>query len=256
MFYQCLQGPGGCTEASNKYVVRCQASSEGKSRGNQGFDIFDKKVLLIQIHGDLHWSLFGIFNHRHIADRVGGHAHDHEQPMPLMLHLDPLSNSHDTNAISRRLRGWLNYEWGRRPKSEEVSRAPKPFSKRTMKVICPCEGDNRIGEFRTGLTCREPHADQTFVFRSDARQDNTFDCGVFTCRYMLAFYRLGASPFTWRGMGQGDAGRIKCFLRDSGEFDFGPKDVARTRIDTQALFRRLASGFRSNLLKTENSKRT
>lgn len=79
-------------------------------------------------------------------------------------------------------------------------------------------------------------------------QNNTWDCGVFVCRYAYAVYELRHRHFTYEDAGmyceestQGAGQRaFYDLISDSAEFNFGMKDIARFRKEFKILIERLS----------------
>jgi len=77
---------------------------------NKEIDIFSKKMALIPIHQDHHWSLAVVIN----AGLVDFCNEDDEpSEIPCILHMDGLS-LHDRRGIAANIRIWLNAEWNKK----------------------------------------------------------------------------------------------------------------------------------------------
>ena len=83
-------------------------------------------------------------------------------------------------------------------------------------------------------------------------QNNTYDCGVFVCRYAHAVYELRHRNFTYADAGMyctdDDDGRrgttskaFKELISDSAEFDFNMDDIARFREEFKTLIEKLST---------------
>jgi len=81
-------------------------------------------------------------------------------------------------------------------------------------------------------------------------QNNSYDCGVFVCRYAYAIYELRHRNFTYGDAGMyceegetnlGDSRRaFRTLISDGAEFDFDMKDIARFREEFKTLIERLS----------------
>lgn len=72
-------------------------------------DVFSKRIILIPVNKDKHWSLCALFN----AALVNNSVDDITQEVPFILFLDPL-NYHSRVEVVRNVRNWLNAEWNRK----------------------------------------------------------------------------------------------------------------------------------------------
>lgn len=69
-------------------------------------------------------------------------------------------------------------------------------------------------------------------------QNNTWDCGVFVCRYALAIYKLRNRSFTFRDVhGNSPFSRL---VTGGAEFDFDMNDIVRFRGEFQKLIENLS----------------
>jgi Ulp1 family protease len=81
-------------------------------------------------------------------------------------------------------------------------------------------------------------------------QNNTWDCGVFVCRYAYALYELRHREFTYGdagmyceegGITRGSESRAFHDLVSGGpQFDFNMKDISRFREEFKTLIERLS----------------
>lgn len=80
-------------------------------------------------------------------------------------------------------------------------------------------------------------------------QNNTWDCGVFVCRYAYALYELRHKEFTYGDAGmyyQGDITRgsesraFHDLVSGGPQFDFNMKDISRFREEFKTLIERLS----------------
>jgi Ulp1 family protease len=90
-----------------------------------------------------------------------------------------------------------------------------------------------------------------FIFcRTVPYQNNTWDCGVFVCRYAYAIHQLRDRHFTYKDAGMycdsGDKKTKQAFyhlITDGAEFDFDMSDIARFREEFKILIERLSDTF-------------
>jgi len=78
---------------------------------NKGINIFKKKMILIPVNQDKHWSLCAIINAGYI-DYGGVQLYADAFQVPVLVHLDSL-NLHSMAEISNNIKTWLNAEYSR-----------------------------------------------------------------------------------------------------------------------------------------------
>jgi Ulp1 family protease len=111
---------------------------------NKSIDVFTKRLIFIPINKHLHWSLCVVVNpgqilsHMRKREVVAKGVHDLElngdnDEMPFILFLDSL-NMHRKEQVAKNIRSWLNSEWSRLKKSDDVR---EPFTKDSMVVYSP-----------------------------------------------------------------------------------------------------------------------
>jgi hypothetical protein len=77
-------------------------------------------------------------------------------------------------------------------------------------------------------------------------QDNSWDCGVFVCRYAYAVYLLRHRSFSYRNInafGERPKLRFQELITDSPEFSFAMPDIARIRNEMKTLIERLSGVY-------------
>ena len=81
----------------------------------KGLDIFTKKILLVTVNLNLHWSIIAVFNAGMINDDlVEDESEDPcDMELPALVVLDSLY-LHDSAVIARNVRKWLNHEWDKK----------------------------------------------------------------------------------------------------------------------------------------------
>lgn len=132
---------------------------------------------------------------------VGGSSDD---LLPCILFMDSLK-AHRKQKVAKKVRQWLNSEWLRLRGGPE-----EPFSRETMRVYDP----------------RIPY------------QDNSWDCGVFVCRYAFALYQQRHIPITYAEI-ENDPIFKKTITKSPG-FRFDMNDIIAFRKDMRTLIDRLA----------------
>ena len=78
-------------------------------------------------------------------------------------------------------------------------------------------------------------------------QDNSFDCGVFVCRYAYAIYQLRERNFTYADAGmycdmddERNQSGLYHLITLGASFDFNMDDIVRFREEFKTLLRRLS----------------
>ncbi|CAB9506597.1 Sentrin-specific protease 7 [Seminavis robusta] len=162
-----------------------------KWTARRNIDIFKKKFIFIPINEALHWSLCVVVNPGSVLEEAD------DQPMACMIFLDSLK-AHSKSKVSKTVRKWLTSEWKRlKPDSDNKD----PFLKlKRFPLLSP----------------EIPY------------QNNSWDCGVFVCRYAYSMYALRGQPFNrgnqWFAKNLIDNEYTKCF-------SFRMGDIARLRLD-------------------------
>ena len=127
---------------------------------------------------------------------------------------------HNMTTVGKHIRKWLNAEWGRLNPDEAIENA-SPFLARTMIITSP----------------------------QVPRQTNSFDCGVFVCRYGYGLIRIRSRIFSYREAGITELTKDlwrshrslfpKC-ITDDEVFDFNMDDIHRIREEMKELIQRLS----------------
>ena len=92
-------------------------------------DVFTKKLLILPIHKQLHWSLCCVGNPSAVTN--SSDEEDEDLEVSYMLFLDPL-DYHDRSKVCQQVREWLNAEWNRKNKT-----SIRIFTPLTMKCFSP-----------------------------------------------------------------------------------------------------------------------
>lgn len=180
-----------------------------------------------KVNKGLHWSLCVVVNPGAIKSHLKNLKENLglldesllDSPFPCLLFLDALK-MHNMTTVGKHIRKWLNAEWGRLNPDEAIENAT-PFLTRTMLITSP----------------------------QVPRQTNSFDCGVFVCRYGYGLIRIRSRIFSYREAGitelTKDLGRShrplfpKC-ITDDEVFDFNMDDIHRIREELKELIQRLS----------------
>ncbi|KAJ7553146.1 hypothetical protein O6H91_06G085400 [Diphasiastrum complanatum] len=128
----------------------------------KGLDIFERSFLFVPVHDNLHWSL------AIICLQVGDIK---ESPQICILHLDSMENGHNTEALFKILKSYLEVEWNYRIGS--------------AKDLQRCK---LLPENVQGKKVRVP------------MQQNVFDCGLFLLHYIELFVENPPSPFGYENI--------------------------------------------------------
>ena len=180
-----------------------------------------------KVNKGLHWSLCVVVNPGAITTHLTniknyqGPLDDNllDTPFPCLLFLDALK-MHNMKTVGKHIRKWLNAEWARLNPNEAVENFT-PFSPSTMLMTSP----------------------------QVPRQTNSFDCGVFVCRYGYGLLRIRSRTFSYRQAGITEL--TKEILRshrplfpecitDDEVFNFDMDDIHRIREELKELITRLS----------------
>jgi sentrin-specific protease 7 len=190
----------------------------------RGVDVFSKRFIFIPINKTLHWSLCVVVNpgaivaHRNrLLDDSNSNTADllsDDDPFPCILFFDSLQ-AHAKGRCAKLVRTWLNSEWKRlHPQQMEQS----PFDVKSMRLYTP----------------KIPY------------QNNSWDCGVYVCRYMYAMYLLRSHTFTYSEVGYSRNAEGTMFvdlITKNAAFRFDGEDIVRIRYEFMTLIERLSKLF-------------
>ncbi len=179
-------------------------------------NIFEKKLLLFPFHGVSHWSLVAVYNPRLIkqTSRRWGDA-TYSKEVACMIHFDPLGvvSPHSGRDIAWAVRLVLNSEWDYHC-NDTLDKTSRPFTHRCLPLISA----------------------------KVVRQQNGFDCGVFTCRYAFNAIELLRKPLTMSDV----QNKLKCFVSEDPLFNFTGGDITRMRIEIHNMLGAITEQFRLN----------
>ena len=100
----------------------------------KNINIFEKKMIFIPVHKDLHWSLCVVCNPNQIMHNLTDQSIDQPtSPYTCLLFFDSLK-IHTRKKLSPTIIKWLNSEWKRLKPKEKII---MPFNDTTMKSYSP-----------------------------------------------------------------------------------------------------------------------
>ena len=177
-------------------------------------NIFEKKLLLFPFHGINHWSLVAVYNPRLIKQtsrRWGDPTYSNE--VSCMIHFDSLgaASPHSGRDIAWAVRLVLNSEWDDHC-NDTLDKTSRPFTHRCLPLISA----------------------------KVVRQENGFDCGVFTCRYAFNAIELLRKRLTMSDV----QNKLKCFVSEDPLFNFTGGDITRMRIEIHNMLGAITEQFR------------
>ncbi|EFJ40743.1 hypothetical protein VOLCADRAFT_99390 [Volvox carteri f. nagariensis] len=164
-------------------------------RWTKNVDLFSKDYIVVPINGQQHWSLVIICHPGSIAtwiqenllpavgaQQACGVLQDATCVKPLMLHLNSMEGTHDSQAIFAVLRGYLALEWQCKMTDEGLDSVPRSCKERLAAA------DINMPDF--GLYWSEVPG--TSMAERIPSQNNTVDCGLFLLCYVDFF--MSANP--------------------------------------------------------------
>eukprot|EP00586_Coscinodiscus_wailesii_P008142 CAMPEP_0172521924 /NCGR_PEP_ID=MMETSP1066-20121228/292848_1 /TAXON_ID=671091 /ORGANISM="Coscinodiscus wailesii, Strain CCMP2513" /LENGTH=710 /DNA_ID=CAMNT_0013304887 /DNA_START=982 /DNA_END=3114 /DNA_ORIENTATION=- len=176
-------------------------------------DVFSKDLVFIPINQSLHWSLCVVVNPGYLRNsykrcKHRGKEYDKTDRLPCLLFMDSLK-AHRKAKVAKKVREWLNFEW-ERVKGD----GGRPFTQTHMEIYDP----------------RIPY------------QDNSWDCGVFVCRYAFALYQQRHVPITYEDVESEIL--FQKTITDSQGFKFNMKDIIRLRKEMRILIDNLSELYK------------
>lgn len=184
------------------------------------------------VNKSLHWSFCVVVNPgcilSHLA-REEGHISGGDAPMPCLLFFDSLK-MHQKDRVHRNVIKWLNAEWLRLGKSSD-ERAP--FDRSSLAVLTPKGMSDRFD-------CLCTKANLSVTFFEVTFQKNSWDCGVFVCRYASGMFQLRDRDFSYNEL-LGGKGDVIEMISDGPEFNFSLDHIAVLRDQMKTLIERLST---------------
>lgn len=172
----------------------------------KNINIFEKKFIFIPINAQLHWSLCVVVNCDKINKRTEKLSPLDE--VPCLLFFDSLK-AHRKQRVANKIRKWLKFEANRL----NITVNDEAFAALSLPIVAP---------------------DVPY-------QDNSWDCGVFVCRFAYGLYLLRNEKFIYE-----DLQMKKPFektITNSPEFAFSSNDIVRLRREMQILVSNLSGYF-------------
>lgn len=216
-----------------------------KWTARKDIDIFEKKFILIPINKDLHWSLCIVVNPGKIpnGDKILPNMNNVEESedldAPFLLLMDSL-RAHNKGRIQSHIHDWLNSEAKRLGRFDDLKTEAGIFNKRTMPIFDP-PGTlilNSYFDLNAISLIRRMHLSFTVP-----RQDNSWDCGVFVCRYGYAIYRLFLEGIEFKikaGTKKKDyQAQLNGLISSHQAFNFNMEDIERIRVEMKQLLKNL-----------------
>ena len=196
--------------------VLLNSYSSDLKRWLRKINIFDKKLLLFPFHGVNHWSLVAVYNPsliKQTSKRWGDASYTNE--VSCMVHFDSLGRktTHNRSDIAWAIRLVLNSEWDRHYNTS-LDKTSRPFTHRCLPLLTP------------KVVC----------------QDNSFDCGMFTCRYAFNAIQLLKKRLTMNDVHH----KLKCHVSEDSLFDFPKGDITRMRVEIHNILGSITEEYRSH----------
>jgi Ulp1 protease family, C-terminal catalytic domain len=188
----------------------------------RGVDIFTKKFIFIPINKNQHWSLCVVVNPGAIVERLNvmrddvknvNNVSNEDDPYPCLLFFDSLK-THAKARFAKLVRTWLNSEWHRLQPNHVLN---DPFTADSMRLCSP----------------------------DIPYQMNSWDCGVYVCRYAYAMYLLRKSRFTYSEVEYSEGiPSFRKLITEHDAFRFDADDIRRIREEYLSLVGRLSELYR------------
>ena len=119
------------------------AKSVERWTSRKAINVFEKKLILVPIHRQRHWSLCVVVNPGNVLrGRQCGDNGDGWSGMEACLWLFDSARCHNPKNVRKAMQGWLNREWQQGGKEREKE---EPFTNETCKLLEPS------GEWFVGL---------------------------------------------------------------------------------------------------------
>jgi len=179
----------------------------------KNIDIFSKKFIFIPINEYLHWSLCVVINSSMVLNLAANSSsklendcrEDSQSEYPVILFMDSLK-AHKKVKVAKNIRRWMNSEAKRLGHIEDDG--DDLFTPQSIKLFDP----------------KIPY------------QSNSWDCGVFVCRYAYSLLLLRNEAFTKSKLQD----RYENMITMSAEFNFDKRDIYRIRDEMIKLINRLS----------------
>ena len=168
--------------------------------------VFDKKIIFIVVNKDIHWSLFVLVNPGRVFS-----DQDSTTTNSFIFHLDSMQ-AHSSSDLLPSIYEWLNSEATRQQKGNGL------FTLENMPVCIP----------------------------DVPMQNNSWDCGVFVCRYLFSMLSLGGdisfSANKRKFQNKRFASKMTIeWITNQESFQFTTQDVVELRAQLACLVRELSN---------------
>jgi len=190
--------------------------SSSLKRWVRNINIFDKSLLIFPFFAASHWSIVTVFNPALIKQTSRHWSNTaYTNDVSCLIHFDSLGpkSSHDGREIAWAIRLFLNSEFDRHF-NNSLDKTSKPFTHRCLPLISP----------------------------KVVLQTNSYDCGVFTCRYALNAIELLRKPLKMRDV----KNKLKYYVSEDPLFDFNGGDITRMRIEIHNLIGCITDLYHNN----------
>lgn len=193
-FYSRLRKPDDGVEIAARWLKK------------RNHDIFQKKLILMPVNADLHWSLIAVINLNQLGECLA--TMSSETQLPFIVHLDS-AKMHATVPLARLVNTLINYE-----QSEKGGfiGSPGGSSRRSLNPVCP----------------------------TVSQQTNGYDCGLYLCRFALGLLNLAQfTNFTYKDVYQ-EKSPLHSKISASPMFQFDAAVIHSFRVQLRDMLMRLS----------------
>jgi len=100
----------------------------------RGIDLFKKKIILIPICKDLHWTLCVVVNPRCVLSSRSG---TNNKPCPCIIYFDSYSDGNKDHGVHLNILNWLNQQWEYLGYDMHYDGTEEPFTTDSFPMHCP-----------------------------------------------------------------------------------------------------------------------
>lgn len=177
-------------------------------------DILNKKMILLPINEDMHWTLLVVINPMLAfknSTKSGSGIDRKEQPF--MIHLDSIAGAHDGAKYHSLILDWLNLEAG---KNAVAGNGEVVISAKSMPLFTP----------------------------DVPQQDGGVDCGVYVCMFAYHLYYSRHTKFEFHG--NLSSRNSAALMADWFPFPFDEQEICDLRIEMRQLLDNLLALYLSS----------